>query len=88
MGGQPADAPPVAFEERMSTQVPASCRILRERASASDGGGGASAAVARTVSGADDAGCTAAVMSAVYCAAPQPGLLLAGSLDGTLRVWR
>jgi WD40 repeat protein len=48
------------------------------------GGAGHYAAV-----GAEDRGCAAAVTSAVYCA-PQgsTGLLFAGALDGTVRVWK
>eukprot|EP00966_Prymnesium_polylepis_P061400 1424561-Prymnesium_polylepis.1 len=33
-------------------------------------------------------GCTAAITSAAYCGGLDSGLLLLGSLDGTIRVWK
>ena len=32
--------------------------------------------------------CHAAITALVYCATQQPGLLIAGSLDGIVHVWR
>ena len=64
---------------------------------AAEAAGAASATAAQRAAtvGAEDVGCTAAVTSVVYCPSPsrapqpqQPGLLLAGSLDGIVRVWR
>ena len=76
------------------------CRVMREvraltlrdSSSVTLGAGPAKDLAQRPAAvGAEDMGCTAAVTSIVYCAAPQAqqaGLLLAGSLDGTVRVWR
>ena len=96
LGGQPAEASDTSFDER---RAPSGCRVLRERLAPPPLTTAAAAAAAgapprqppsqRAASfGTADAGCAAAITSAVYCGAPQPGLLLAGSLDGTVRVWR
>ena len=91
VGGAPADdAPPLAYTERA---LPNGCRVLQE---ALHGGGGAAAAAAAARAaaagggtvGAEDHGCAAAVTCAAYCAVRNTGVLAAGSLDGTVRVWR
>jgi hypothetical protein len=99
VGGQPLDTLPTRFEEVRVTQL-AGCRVVREvRAYARDtssvslGTAGPAKDMAQRPAtvGAEDMGCAAAVTSIVYCPAPQAqqaGLLLAGSLDGTVRVWR
>ena len=99
VGGQPLDTFPTRFEEVRVTQL-GGCRVMREvraltlrdSSSVTLGAGPAKDLAQRPAAvGAEDMGCTAAVTSIVYCAAPQAqqaGLLLAGSLDGTVRVWR
>jgi len=99
VGGQPLDTLPTRFEEVRVSQL-AGCRVVREvRAYARDtssvslGTAGPAKDMAQRPAtvGAEDMGCAAAVTSIVYCPAPQAqqaGLLLAGSLDGTVRVWR
>ena len=86
LGGQPPDAPRTAYEERSATARPG-CRVLREVRTASGTPFGPGS-YHSSAWGAADFGCHAAVTSAVYCPAPQPGLLVAGSLDGIVRVWR
>jgi len=88
IGGQRAEAPPVAYREVRSTASPSGCRVVQEYTASGVVGAAMPVGLRAMVTGAADAGCTAAITSAVYCAAPQSGLLLAGSLDGTVRVWR
>ena len=90
IGGRPAEDPITAYRETQATWLPAGCRGIQEVyaprepavASASKGAPAANAV------GADDRGCAAAVTCAAFCQTPQPGLLAAGSLDGTVRLWR
>jgi hypothetical protein len=98
LGGQPSDAPSVRFDEGV---LPSGCRVVREQRAASSAAAehamlnaaAATAAAPPRASaapsvGAEDRGCVAAVTCAAFCAAPHPGLLAAGSLDGTVRFWR
>ena len=102
VGGPPADAPaPMAYGE-LQLAVPGgvACRVLREylrpmsansaMAAAASSAGAHVGVAAGPSAGAEDRGCAAAVTSAVFYAGQGAanGLLLAGSLDGTVRVWK
>ena len=90
--GQLSGSPPSSFVERA---LPSGCRVIQERAEAralATGEQLSSSALshrAATVGhiGMEDRGSAAAVTCAAYVAPPS-GLLAAGSLDGTVRVWR
>lgn len=94
LGGMPNGVPTTAVVETHATWVPSGARVLQElevprepsgqAPSAAAGKGGAAASAV----GADDRGFAAAVSCAAFCHLPQPGLLAAGSLDGTVRIWR
>ena len=90
----PADGAPPSFREQTAAWVPSGCRVLHEVVDArSAAGAGVApppprAAGAVGAVGVEDRGCAAAVTCAAFCAAPQPGLLAVGSLDGTVRLWR
>jgi len=79
----------VVYEQRVSDEQRASGGAPEPAAigAATPAAATARAATAGCV-GTDDGGCVAAVTSAAFCAAPHPGLLAAGSLDGTVRIWR
>ena len=86
--GLPAGAPHPAYDERL---LPSGCRVVRELPAAAGGVGLGGAPPAERGGVADEGGGAefrAAITSAVYCGANQPGLLLGGSLDGTVKVWR
>jgi hypothetical protein len=94
VGGQPTHATGMQVAEQT---LPSGCRVLRELpvSNLPPPAGVVSSYHQQMVQparaalvGAEDRGCLAAVTSAVYASAPHPGLLLAGSLDGTVRVWK
>ena len=70
------------------------CRVVCERRDRSGGGDGyvtANPSGRAPVTAADYGGvseCRAALTSAVFCPTLAPGMLLAGSLDGAVSVWR
>mmetsp|Transcript_19260 Transcript_19260/g.57468 ORF Transcript_19260/g.57468 Transcript_19260/m.57468 type:complete len:204 (+) Transcript_19260:149-760(+) len=85
--GQPADEPHPTYAERL---VPGGCRVVRERQPSHAAGGAASLGVSHVPAPpiGINPGCTAAITSAAYCGGLDSGLLLLGSLDGTIRVWK
>eukprot|EP00326_Haptolina_ericina_P014949 CAMPEP_0181177298 /NCGR_PEP_ID=MMETSP1096-20121128/5087_1 /TAXON_ID=156174 ORGANISM="Chrysochromulina ericina, Strain CCMP281" /NCGR_SAMPLE_ID=MMETSP1096 /ASSEMBLY_ACC=CAM_ASM_000453 /LENGTH=1084 /DNA_ID=CAMNT_0023265441 /DNA_START=72 /DNA_END=3327 /DNA_ORIENTATION=- len=83
--GQAADEPPPSYEERL---LQGSCRVVRELQPPHVTGtvtsfiqGGA------TPLGVSPA-CTAAITCSTFCGGAESGLLMLGSLDGTVRGWR
>ena len=90
IAGQAPDEPTSSFDERL---LPGGCRVLRE---VQPQHATASAASAHSLPHAAaplgiNSGCTAAITCAAFCggvdASAESGLMLLGSLDGTIRAW-